>query len=181
MRLKLTYRKMLKALLLVAFLLVGGVNAIGQNVNYKSQSLYLYKFTKHITWPVQANSGDFIIAVYGNSPIVPELEIMASIKKAANGRKIRIKRINSVNEIGDAHIVYLTSSKSRELRNLVEQLGDSPVLVVGERGGLARKGASINFLVMENDNLRFEVNKAELKNRSLVISDDLLKLGFVVR
>jgi hypothetical protein len=48
-------------------------------VNYKIHSLFMYKFTQYIEWP--ANSGDFVIGVIGNSPIISELESIAATKK----------------------------------------------------------------------------------------------------
>jgi hypothetical protein len=163
-----------------AFLLALPFAAPGQDIDYKAQSLFIYKFTKYITWPQAYTRNDFVIGVYGNSPIYNELEVMASLKKAAEGQRIVIKKINSVDEIDNMHILYVASSKSRELKSILEKTGKKPTLVVTERDGLAKKGASINFLTTENNTLKFEVNRAELQSRSLSISEELLKIGFVV-
>jgi hypothetical protein len=153
---------------------------IAQDIDYKSQSLFIYKFTKYITWPSAFSRNDFVIGVYGNSPIYDELEVMASLKKAAEGQRIVIKRINSVEEIENLHIIYVASAKSRELKSILEKIGKKPTLIVAERDGLAKKGASINFLIMENNTLKFEVNRTELQSRGLSISQELLKVGFIV-
>ncbi len=156
-------------------------SASGQGVNYRVQSLYMYKFSKFITWPENKSDGQFVIGVYGNSPIYEELEIMASIKTAGNNQEIIVKQINTIDELEDHyHMLYVTSSKSREIRQIVSQMAGKSVLIVAERDGLASKGAGINFIIMENDVLKFEVNQSELENQGLLISPDLLKLGFVV-
>lgn len=151
-----------------------------QSINYRSQSLFIYKFTKHIFWPQASQEGDFIIGVYGNSPIFNELITMATIKKAGKGQKIIVKKIRTLEQIKGMHLVYMTSSKSREVKQIAEKLRGKPTLLVAERGGLARKGASINFMIMENSVLRFEINLSELKSHKLDISEELLKLGFRV-
>lgn len=171
----------LRLIIIIALaFLFAPTQSYGQSVNYRSQSLFIYKFTKHIYWPEENQKGDFVIGVYGNSPIFNELITMATIKKAGQGQNIVVKKIRTIDQISDMHMVFVVSSKSREIGQIEERLKDKPTLLVAERGGLARKGACINFMVMENDVLRFEVNKSELKKHKLRISDELLKLGFVV-
>jgi len=153
-----------------------------QDVNYKSQSLYIYLFSKNISWPESYNKREFQIAVFGNSPIFEELKTMASLKKAGNGQKIVIKKINAIEEISnDFHILYITSSKSRELPKIKEKVGKNPTLLVAERDGLAKKGAAINFIVMENDALKFEINERELQSQNLQVSNELLAKGLKVK
>lgn len=163
---------------------IGGffpVQGKGQDTNYKAQSLFIYKFTKYVNWPEGAIDDEVIIGVYGNSPILDELELMSSLKKAGVGKPIKVKQITSDEEMRSVHILYIASSKSRELKSIVAEMEDSPVLLVAERGGLAKKGACINFIVLDNDTLRFEVNQANLSQRQLAISEELLSLGFVVK
>ncbi len=173
--------KILFCILLVPLLLGFSQQTKAQEVNYKSQSLYIYLFTKNIHWPESYNKRDFVIGVFGNSPIFNELKTMASLKKAGSGQKIVIKKVNSLEEITeDIHLVYITSSKSREVNKVKEKIGKNPTLVVAERDGLAKKGAAINFIVMENDALKFEINEKELKSQNLQATPDLLAKGLKV-
>lgn len=176
-----TYTSFAKLLFFTALMVFSFAGkSFSQSINYRSQSLFIYKFTKYIYWPENKTSSNFVIGVYGNSPIFNELTTMASIKKAGKGQKIEVKKIRSPHEIKDMHLVYITSSKSREVKQVAEQVKGKPVLVVAERGGLAKKGASINFMIMENNMLRFEINMNELKKHNLDIDDELLKLGYTV-
>ncbi len=153
-----------------------------QSISYRAQSLYLYKFTRYVKWPETAFQQDsLMIGVFGNSPIIEELRVMAALKKAAGNRKIIIKQLSRPEEARGMHIVYITSSRSRQLIDIIEQVEGSPTLVVAERGGLARKGASINFMVAENDTVRFEYNQTELEAHKLQVSSDLLRLGYKVK
>lgn len=173
---------MLKICVIISAFFVFRSNALPQDINYKSQSLYLYVFSKNITWPKPKTNGEkFFIGVYGNSPIYKELQVMSALKKTADGKKIVIKKIESFDELKQLHILYIASSKSRELRHVLESIQSNPVLVVAERDGLARKGASINFLITENDYLKFEVNTKAIRKHNLKISEALLKKGYVVK
>jgi len=63
---------------------------------------------------------------------------------------------------------------------LQQQTKDKPVLIVGEREGLAKKGAGLSFVTLEDDELKFDINKKEIEARQLRISSSLLSLGIVV-
>lgn len=166
--------------LLVMVYLISCHVGTSQNLDYRAQSLFIYKFTKHIEWPEIKESGDFKIGVYGNSPIMSELETMASLKKGGNDQLITIRKVSADDNISELHLLYIASSKSREIKSLSENIGDNPVLIVGEREGLARKGATINFLIMDNGILKFEVNISKLRRQKLEISEELLEIGFEI-
>lgn len=176
-----TYRKwFIKLLLVVAFAISGCLVSFAQRLDYKAQSLYIYKFTRHISWPKKQNSEEFRIGIFGNSPILDELKFMAAIKKAGNGQKIKVIQINSISEIHDLHLLYIPTSKSRELKLICQKVGSSPTLIVAERDGLAKKGAVINFLILENNTLKYEINLGNLKKHRLQIAPELLRIGFKV-
>jgi hypothetical protein len=149
-----------------------------QEVDYRAQSLYIYKFTKFIYWPESRKTGDFVIGVYGNSPIIAELQLMASLKKAAEDQDIVVKEIPPEDDLSGYHIIYVPSSKSRQIAAIASQVGNLPVLIVSEREGMAGRGATISFLIDDYEILKFEVNVGRLKEQKLSISDELVKLGY---
>lgn len=172
---------MIRSFILAIVLIIGVSFSKAQDVNYKSQSLYIYLFTKNITWPAMVQKQDvFKIAVYGTSPIIGELQIMASLKKTPQGQRILVEQIADLDQLSNYQIVYIPASKSRELKSILDKLKDSPTLLVAERGGLAKKGAAINFVALENDNLKFEVNKQQLAYHNLKMADALLQKGYAV-
>lgn len=173
-------RKVLIYILIIPFLLSAQISK-AQSVNYKAQSLLLYIFSKNISWPSNSSS-EFVIAVYGNSPVYKELQVMARIKKANNGKRFKIINISNVNQItDDISILYISSSKSRDLKKITAKVGRHSTLVVAERDGLARKGAGINFIIMENNALKYEINKTQLTSQKLKPTNTLLKQGYVVK
>lgn len=149
-----------------------------QDLDYRAQSLYIYKFTKFIYWPAEKTSGDFVIGVFGNSPIIEELRLMASLKKGGKEQNIVVREVNTEDDLSAFHIIYISSSKSRQIRSVSDQVGDKPVLIVAEREGMASKGATISFVVSDYEILKFEVNVGRLEEQKMTISDDLVKLGY---
>jgi hypothetical protein len=149
-----------------------------QEKDYKAYSIYVYNFIKYIEWPPSSKTGEFVIAVIGDSPITKELRALAASKKA-NGQTILVRNIMSLSEIGTAQILYISAGKSSLIKEAEEKTKNLPTLVIGEREGLVKKGAGINFLTLEDDTLRFELNKKAIKEHNLQISQTLISLAFV--
>ncbi|OQX73103.1 MAG: hypothetical protein B6D64_14350, partial [Bacteroidetes bacterium 4484_276] len=98
-------------ILSVIFLLLApAVNA----QNEKLQTVFIYNFTKHIEWPPEYSSGDFVIGVLGNSPIIEEIEKLAKSRKIGN-QKIVVNKYRTIDDIGQCNIIFIPKSKSGEI------------------------------------------------------------------
>jgi hypothetical protein len=167
----------------VVLLLMGtmaGFLGKAQETDYKAYTLFIYNFMKYVEWPEANSKGDFVLCVIGDSPINKELQNLASTKKL-KGRNIILKKCNSVEEANGSHLIFLPSSKSAMVKTLKEQTGGKPVLIVGEREGLAKKGASLSFVTLEDDELKFDINKKEIEQHQLKISSSLISLGILIK
>lgn len=134
---------------------------------------------KHVDWPETQNQGDFTILIFGKSNIEKELLNLANQKKI-RGRNIIVKSINSINEITNCQLLYVAQEKSSSIKEINTKLNGKGILVVGEKDGLANKGASLSFATLDNDELSFDINKKVINQQNLKISSALVKLGEVV-
>lgn len=134
---------------------------------------------KYVEWPEAQSKGDFVLAVLGDSPINKELQTLAASKKL-KGRNIVIKKCNTPEETAGSHLVFVSSAKSNTVKALKELTKDKPILIVGEREGLAKKGAGLSFVTLEDDELKFDINKKEIEQHQLKIASSLLSLGIVI-
>jgi YfiR/HmsC-like len=150
--------------------------ASAQSTDYKSYALYVYNFMKYIEWPQDKSNAQFVIALMGNSPIEKEFELLAKNKKIT-GRVISFIKCKTVEETKDADLIYVPSSQNSFVKQLATLKKNMPVLIVAEREGMVSRGAAISFFTLENDELRFEINKKELELHHLNPSTSLLKLG----
>ena len=167
-----------KYIFLTMILVIGtAAQSFGQISNYKAYSIYVYSFSKYINWPEQNSSEEFVITVVGKSKVREELETMAQTKNVG-GKKIVIKNAHSAEEIGPSHIVYISDDKSSQLDEILTKVADAHTLVIAERDGLVKKGASISFIAMEDNTLRFEVNEDAISNHHLRVSKSLLSLAY---
>ncbi len=151
--------------------------AFSQDADYKAYTLFLYNFMKYIEWPDA--TGDFVIGVMGDSPINKELITLSETKKA-KGRKIVVKVISTPEEAAGCSMVYIPSFKSSMLKLVFEKTKNKPVLIVGKREGLAKKGAGISFVIDDDDALKFDMNKSVLDSQSLKVANLLVQLAILV-
>lgn len=170
-----TAKLLLSGLLLTAF----SYRVQAQDVDYKAYTLFVYNFMKYIEWPEAQSKGDFVVGVYGDSPIHKELQLLAANKKL-KGRNIVVRSLSKPEDVAACQLAYIPASKSSVVKTLREQMKDKPVLIVGEREGLAKKGAALSFVTMEDDALKFDINKKEIEQHQLKISSQLMNLGIVV-
>jgi hypothetical protein len=150
-----------------------------QDVDYKAYTLFVYNFMKYVEWPEAQSKGDFVVGIYGDSPIQKELQSLASSRKL-KGRTIVVKILGKPEDAASCQLLYIASSKSAVMKTLKEQMKDKPVLIVGEREGLAKKGAALSFVTMDDDALKFDINKKEIEQHQLKISSQLISLGILV-
>ncbi len=171
----------LKKLVILALMVCGlfGGRARAQETNYKAYTLFIYNFMKYVEWPEAQSKGDFVIGVLGDSPINKELQALVASKKL-KGRTIVLKKCNTPEEATSCHLLYVADSKSSAVKQLKELTKDKPVLIVGEREGLAKKGASMSFVTLEDDELKFDINKKEIEQHQLKIASSLVNLGILI-
>jgi hypothetical protein len=170
----------LKHISLLTFCMVMvSLRTSAQEVDYKAYTLYIYNFMKYVEWPEQNSKGDFVLAAVGESPINKELKTLADSKKL-KGRNIVFKKCETPLEAEASHLVFIPDSKSGTFKNIKEQTKGKPVLIVSEREGFAKKGAALSFVTLEDDELKFDINKREIEQHQLRISSQLVTLGILI-
>jgi hypothetical protein len=163
---------MKKGLILCIAGLLWITTAYGQNEKFKA--LFIYNFTNYIDWPNPGSS--FVIAVYGDSPIISELQAISKIKKVS-GSSIEVRRINSVSEIGNANIVFVPATKKRFVTEINKGTLDKSILIISD---VATSDFGINFLEI-NGKQSFQISKSNIEKHGLKVSNSLIALGVAVK
>ncbi len=144
---------------------------------YRIKAAFLYNFAKFVEWPAEAFEDDdatLILGVFGDDPFGAALQSLSG--KTVRGRRLTIKRFDSLLDLDQCHILFITSSTQEQQQKALESLQGSNVLTVGEMQRFAQMGGIINF-VIRNNKLRFEINLDAGKRAGLMISSQLLKLA----
>ncbi len=166
----------MKKIFTLAFCLVLGISIQAQTHKYYAG--FIYNFTKNMNWDASKQSGNFIIAVIGDSPVTPFLEQLAA-SKTVNTQKIIIKKVSSVSAAKGAHIIFLPASQASQFNVAISTANASKALLVSESSGLGSKGSAMNF-IDNGGRVGFEINKKALKSANIQINSKLEALGKVV-
>lgn len=177
---------MIKAILkygLVLTLALIFAGAKGQQyTEYDLKAAYIFNFSKFVTWPESAyisETSDFNIIVFGDSPVTPVLQ-KALKNKQVMGRNISIKVIYSVDQITDAHILFVSRDAYSNLNTIISKCDKKSILVVGDIiENFCQSGGIINF-TPKSSKYRFEINNQAARNSKLMISSKLLALARIV-
>lgn len=147
--------------------------------DYKLHPVYIFSFTKYIIWPDAYKEGDFEIVVLGDSPIVKELNAMASAKKTPDNRKIVVTKIESPTDIKKCNVLFVPAGRSKVLGDVLSKVGSQSILVITEEEGLGAKGSNINFVIREGK-LFFELNQSSMTKQNLKASTELSRLAIQI-
>jgi hypothetical protein len=142
----------------------------------RNQALFVYNFTRYIQWP-SMNSQEFVIGVLGKSDIYNELQTLAANKKMGSSA-IAVKQYNNVSDIGRCQILFVSSEVSSQVTQLATQFQSKNTLIITERSGLSRKGASICFAIEEGKQ-KFEISKSNIAKTGLMVNNQLLDMAIL--
>ncbi len=181
-------KKNLVAFLFFIAFIFGGIESLyaqseiapadARGAEYRIHCIYIYNFTKYIQWPSDYGSGDFTIGIVGETGLADELKKMASVK-TVNGRKMVIKRYNSVNEVDKiCPMLILPAQSSDFLSNALKSCGKN-TLIITQKAGLAKTGSPINFVSMDGKP-KFEMNTTVLDKTDLKVLTQLKSIAIVV-
>lgn len=147
--------------------------------DYAIQANVIYRITKYIDWPNGKKSGDFIIGIAGDSPLYDELKSL-SLNRMVGNQKIVVLKMSAAASSYNCHLLFIPEDESGSLKRIASLTAGTPVLIISESNGLARKGSCINFTTVD-DRLKLEINKNNAEQRSLRIATELLELGIIIK
>lgn len=142
------------------------------------ETAFIHNIAKFVEWPVAFRAGDSLrLCILGQSPITKAAGPLA-------GRRIgelvwEVRPVDSRANLQGCHVLFIAASESNNLRSILEGIGSSAVLTVGDSGGYAERGIMINFYPEENK-VRFEINVDAVRRSGLKVSSQLLKLARII-
>jgi hypothetical protein len=148
---------------------------------YAVKAAFLYNFARFVEWPPDAfhdAQEPFVIVVLGQDPFGAVLDDTVA-GKTAFGRRIEVRRASRVEDVRDAHIVFVCASERANTPAILKTLERPGVLTVGDIDGFAEHGGAINF-TMQARKVRFQINPQRAEQARLKMSSQLLKLATLV-
>jgi hypothetical protein len=141
------------------------------------KAAFLYNFTKFVQWPAGAfESGvaPFRVCVFTDPAFRQEIEAMLA-GETVGGRPIQVLTPGAAEARG-CHLAYFAAAQAERAGALMPALRQAPVLTVGEGPAFLERGGQISF-VLENNRVRFDVNKLAVDRTGLTVSSKLLRVA----
>jgi hypothetical protein len=139
-------------------------------------SAAIYNFTHFIEWPQEDISGDFIIDVIGHKSVYEKLKEITT-GKTVGKQNIVVRFLESTDGISKSHILFLGFWQSKDILRAIEKIGKNHTLIISEKDGLIEAGSGINFII-RNNQIKFEIKRANIQKFSLALSKDLEQMAF---
>ncbi len=99
--------------------------------------------------------------------------------ETVNRRPLVIERYRSVAEIRNCNILFIGTSESRHLEEVLAALKGRSILTVGDADPNGQRGVMIR-LVTENSRIRLHIDVGAVKAGNLTISSKLLRPAQIV-
>jgi YfiR/HmsC-like len=148
---------------------------------YEVKTAFLFNFAKFIEWPASSFAtpqSPFAICVLGQDPFGNILD--ATLQgKVIGERPLAVRRLKDKSEARGCQIVFVSTSESLHLADIVGTLRGANVLLVGETNGFAASGGTIEF-TFEDNHVRVAINTDAAARSGLMFSSKLLALAKLV-
>lgn len=147
------------------------------------KAAYLINFAKLTNWPdgtFDSGQREFqaCLLTQRGEGIGPALARLAG--RNIQGRALQVKQGARLNELQYCQLLVLETGEERQLPAVLETLGNSPTLTVGDFEDFVRRGGMIE-LGVQDKRIVFDVNLDASTRAGLNLSAQLLKLARVIR
>lgn len=136
---------------------------------------YTYNFLKHTVWKNESALKEYHLLVVSKNESIKNMFLMLSSRKSLNDKKIRVTFYDPRSIPKNIQAIYVDEESAALYDKLFYEYESDDVLFISD-GYKDRKKVMIN-LTENNNIIAFEINKANILNRSLNISPDLVLLG----
>lgn len=144
---------------------------------YEIKAVYIYNFAKYITWPdnaFESPEAPLFFCIVGSNPFGNALNTIEN--KMVKGRNLKTKLCGTMECITECHILFISSSKKKELSKIMSILQGLPVLIISE----SKKSIYVGVMIVifkVGEKVRFNINWPAAQRAQLHISSHLLKLA----
>jgi hypothetical protein len=156
-----------------------GLNPISAQENavaneYSLKADFLYRFVDYVYWKEYSKKQTFKIAILEESPIT------TSLLNVTKNKKIEVKEYKNLNDLRFCNILFVPYNCTIPIETILAKFSGKPILIVTEQNGYGKKGAHMNFIMVENK-LKFEVNLKAINKAGIGISSFLLQHAIIVQ
>lgn len=141
---------------------------------YDVKAAYIHHFARLVQWPATADPAALRLCLVGGDPFGHALDPIRA--ETVEGRRWEIVPPDRNIAWDRCDIAFIERSAAPELTRILADIGQRPVLTIGDTEGYGEHGVIINFYP-EDRKIHFEINLAASRRAGFSISSQLLKLA----
>jgi hypothetical protein len=167
------------ALLITVALLAESRSRAADNVVYQIKASYLYNFLQFITFQQSAltSDGNLNVCIIGPNNFGQSIyEIAGAKTPQATIRIIQIPKTANTQDLERCRVIYIVGSNNQLVNNILNHVNTLTTLTIGEYSEFVESGGFIE-LYIQNDIVRFKINKTLIGQTQFQVSAQLLSLG----
>jgi hypothetical protein len=169
----------LKRLMAALCMMMPLVAAAAPPSEYEVKAAFIHNIAKFVDWPAALPpSGSARLCLLGSNPFGNALDTLQG--KPLGRLNWEVVQPGSGNGLKNCRVLFIAASERDSLENVLQSVGGSPVLTMGDTAGYAERGVMVNFYLEENK-VRFEINREAAARAGIGISSQLLRLARIVR
>ena len=161
----------------LALLLLLHLQQVPPQLESQVKAAFLYNFAQYTEWPKTGSEkeGNFHFCIAGDG-VTSALQNTVRGERV-NGRTVVVRTLEEGEDPQACHVLFISEKQSTRRKNeVLNAVGNAPVLTVGEGLDFLRSGGIIRFLKSGN-RVRFEINPDAAARASLRFSSRLLRLA----
>ena len=165
--------------LVATLALLGARPAAAQTVRASAsevQAVFLFNFAQFVEWPVGVFTdpqAPLVIGILGKDPFGSFLDETVR-GETVRGRGFRVDRYRRLDEVKDCHILFVSRSENKRLKEIVAALKDRPVLTVSTGEDFDQPGGIIRF-VRDDNRVGLSIDLEAAQAARLTFSSKLLR------
>ena len=162
-------------LIVAAFAITAGPRARAaeqSSAELQIKAAFLFNFIKVVTWPAAERPVGICIA--GN-PALTAAAVEVVRGRVVNGRNVAAIALPASPALDNCDLLYLADLKPDDASAILARVR-GPVLTVGETPRFLRDGGMVRIF-LEDNRLRFQVNRRPIDASGLKVSSQLMLLG----
>jgi len=145
---------------------------------YAVKAAFIHNIAKFVEWPKQAAGGGKLrLCILGKDPFGEDIAVLRG--KPVGRMEWEVWPVGLTADIKSCQVLFIAASAQGGLGQVRQRINGSPVLTVGDTRGFAEQGVMINFY-LEDNKVRFEINREAAARAGLRIGSQLLRLGRIV-
>jgi hypothetical protein len=161
-------------LIIISSLISGAPARSLEGTEYQIKAAMMINFIQFVQWP--DDDPDLTIGIFGSNVFGGALDSIDG--RIVNDKQVKLLHLNSIKELKQCQVVFVPESESYRADEILNAVNGFPVLTIGETERFAQLGGIIRFY-LEQNHVRFEINKTAANHSKLKISAKLMEIARV--